>query len=427
VRRFMLRSLFASTAFLACAPSAMAQERPVLLKDSFPIGDANGVLCQVQDRSVANPARRTMFDRSWAIVCRDSAVPVATIYAFDNLKSDPLELIAPHRREAVDCSAGQSDADGVQNCTVEGTQLGWSVIQAKSGNVSYIAEGFAAYEGAATMALQSLIENAPASGTIDIATTSIADPFAFARVQAGTLGEFLINRALQKSNLKEFGEADRLFIEAEPLNTGQAIPERLQRNFEAIHLINQGFFDEALERVRKPLSLGVEVAAVDGDAVEISKLIAARMNADAPSARMLGFVDDLSLSPTERAEIIDAQALQLAGTSLRILGQREEARRALLDSYSRAIAVRDGRVVTIVRLRAQIMGELAALSEADGDKGQAESYLRYAIEILESLGKRDAAAGFANQLVPYFRYLAPLIESDAALAEDYFQAKCGSA
>jgi len=326
VRRFMLRSLFASTAFLACAPSAMAQERPVLLKDSFPIGDANGVLCQVQDRSVANPARRTMFDRSWAIVCRDSAVPVATIYAFDNLKSDPLELIAPHRREAVDCSAGQSDADGVQNCTVEGTQLGWSVIQAKSGNVSYIAEGFAAYEGAATMALQSLIENAPASGTIDIATTSIADPFAFARVQAGTLepqqaleegyrrnlggdyaeaaayfetlqqrleeegkvegnrGEFLINRALQKSNLKEFGEADRLFIEAEPLNTGQAIPERLQRNFEAIHLINQGFFDEALERVRKPLSLGVEVAAVDGDAVEISKLIAARMNADAPSA-----------------------------------------------------------------------------------------------------------------------------------------------
>jgi len=136
-------------------------------------------------------------------------------------------------------------------------------------------------------------------------------------------------------------------------------------------------------------------------------------------------------------------------------------RPALLDSYSRAIAVRDGRVVTIVRLRAQIMGELAALSEADGDKGQAESYLRYAIEILEtqyperravsgakarlaafllrdgnddqsltlyrevieeSLGKRDAAAGFANQLVPYFRYLAPLIESDAALAEDYFQA-----
>lgn len=507
VRRILLKSLAASTALVAIAPSVAAQQRPVLLEDSFPIGDANGVLCQVQDRSVANPARRTMFDRSWAVVCRDSAVPVATIYAFQDMDGDALPLIAPHRRENVSCDDAAVAASGelgtVQSCAVSGTGLGWNVIRAKRGNVSYISEGFAAYNGAALLALRSLIDNDPAAGSIDIATTSIADPFAFARVQAGTLepqqaleegyrrnlggdyaeaaayfetlqkrfenenkgeenrGEFLINRALQKSNLQEFAEADRLFIEAEPINDGQAISERLQRNFEAIHFINQGYFQDALDRVRRPLSDGLQVAVEITDGLEISRPIAARLNADTQAAKLLGFTDDLSLSPQERAEIIDAQGLQLEGTSLRILGQRQEARKALLDSYSRAVAVRDGRVVTIVRLRSQILGELAALSEAEGDSGQAESYLRYAIEILqtqyperravsgakarlaafllrqgkesqslelyrnvvdESVGKRDAASNFANQLVPYFRHLAPRIAGDDRLAEDYFKA-----
>jgi hypothetical protein len=168
----------------------MAQERPVLLRDSFPIGDADGVLCQVQDRSVQNPARRNMFDRSWAVVCRDSAVPVATIYAFQGLKTDPLPLIKGYRREAVDCSGSgpvtANDLGTTQTCKVAESQLDWSVMRANAFNVSYIAEGFSAYDGAAQLALRSLINNSPAPGTIDIATTSVSDPFAFARVQAGT-------------------------------------------------------------------------------------------------------------------------------------------------------------------------------------------------------------------------------------------------
>jgi CHAT domain-containing protein len=507
VRRILLSSLAASVAFVGIAPPLMAQDRPVLLRDSFPIGDADGVLCQVQDRSIANPARRTMFDRSWAVVCRDSAVPVVTIHAFDQLQGDAAALVAPHRRESVQCadatSVRQSDLGTAQKCTVAGTQLGWSILRAQQGRTSFIAEGFSAYDGAAQLALRSLLDNAVIPGTIDIATTSIADPFAFARVQAETLepqqaldegyrrnlggdyaeaaayfetlqkrledegkgkenrGEFLINRALQKSNLREFGIADRLFIEADPLNQGDPLGERLQRNFEAIHLINQGYFEDGLERARKPLSTGLQAAANRGTSIEITKPLAARLNSDARAARMLGFVDDLSLSTPERAEIIDAQALQLEGTAQRIMGQGEEARKALLDSYARAIAVRDGRVVTIVRMRAQILGELAALSEAEGQAGQAESYLRYAIELLEtqyperravsgakarlaafllrqnkesesarlyrevvdeSLGKRDAAAGFANQLVPYFRYLGPRIDNDGSAAKDYFKA-----
>lgn len=49
------------------ASHAFGQERPVLLRDSFPIGNDDGVLCQVQDRSIENPAKQSMFDRNWAV------------------------------------------------------------------------------------------------------------------------------------------------------------------------------------------------------------------------------------------------------------------------------------------------------------------------------------------------------------------------
>jgi len=498
----LLVSLAITTAMAGLTPQAMAQDRPVLLRDSFPIGNADGVLCQVQDRSMANPAKRTMFDRAWAVVCRDSARPVAEVYAFRDLDGDTETLIAPHRREAVSCDGGGAGLSE-QQCSVAGTTLPWTILRAEQGGFTYVAEGFTAYRDAIELALKSVRENSLASGTIDIATTSITDPFAFARIQAETLepdqalaegyrrnlggeyaeasayfetlqerlegegdeainpGEFLVNRALQKSNLQEFAEADRLFIEAEELTAGDPVAERLQRNFEAIHLINQGYFGDALDRVQRPLSDGVQAAFDAEPDIAITRPLASRLNADSGTARILGFVDELALTPAERAEIIDAQALQLQGTAQRIMGDGAAARQSLVQSYNRAIAVRDGRVVTIVRLRAQILGELAALSEAEGNIGQAESYLRYAIDILESryperravsgakarlaamllrngrteeslgiyrevidgsLGKRDAASGFANQLAPYFRYLAPRVESDAAVAEDFFKA-----
>ena len=500
MRNSIFASLAVSSAILALSAPAAAQQRTVLQSDSFPIGDPGGVLCQVQDRSVSNPARQGMFDRRWAVVCRDSAQPVATIYAFHDLDSDAETLISPLRREQMDCPTGGA---AQQSCNITGTSLEWSIFRESNADLTYIAEGYSAYDDATRLALQSLRNNDLASGTIDVATTSVTDPFAFARVQAETLepkqalaegyrrnlggeyaeaaayfetlqerlsgeedtginrGEFLANRALQKSNLSEFAEADRLFIEAEALTVGDPVAERLQRNFEAIHLINQGYFDDALVRINRPLSRGIRSAAEGNPGVRISQPMAARLNADSDSQRLLGFVDEQSLTPVERAELIDAQALQIAGTAQRILDNGDAARTALLDAYQRAIAVRDGRVVTIIRMRAQILGELAVLAEGAGDIGTAEAYLRYGIEILEtrypeqravsaakarlaamlmrhdraeesvmiyrdvvasSLGKRDAATGFANQLVPYFRYLAPRVESDPALAGDFFDA-----
>jgi len=490
--RARLALVFGAFAALSTAPLA-AQERPVLLRDSFPIGSDEGILCQVQDRSIDNPARQSPFDRRWAVVCRDSPQPVAHVYAFRGLDGDPVARIAPLRRERVEC--------GGSRCLIVGTQLEWSTETARRGAVTFVADGFAAYAGAADLALRSVMEGRIAAGTIDVATTSVADPFAFARVQAETLvpdqalaegyrrnlggeyaeaaayfatlqerlagtgdsginpGEFLVNRALQKSNLGEFGEAERLFAEAASLTADDPVAERLQRNFEAIHLLNRGYYDEALRRLDRPVSGDAVDAGELAGSLSINRPLAARLNgAQGP---MLGFVDELKLTPAERAEIIDAQALQLRGTAMRISGDHGGARTALLDAYDRALAVRDGRVTSIVRLRAQVLGELAGIAEAGGDLAAAESYLRNALALLEaqyperravdaaqarlgalllragreqeatalyraviarSLGKRDAATGYANQLVPYFRLMAGRVASDPAMAEDFFAA-----
>ncbi len=501
--------LILGCAWAFAAQAASAQQQPVLLRDSFPIGDAKGILCQVQDRSVENPAKQTMFDRSWAIVCRDSAQPVANIYAFGGKPVDVRALVSPSHREPIDCTAdatalvaGLAGARQVR-CVVRGTRLGWSSIVMVQGDTTYLAEGFAAYDSATLLALRSVLDNHIASGTIDVASTSVADPLSFARVQAETLkpeqalaegyrrnlggeyaeasayfetlqqrlqgskgddinpGEFLVNRALQKSNLGEFAEADHLFKQAAPLTTGDPVLERLQRNFEAINLLNQGYVPDALARLDQPISSGLQTMASMGGTLAITQPIAARLNGAAGESALLGFVDELKLTPQERAAIIDAQALQLRGTALRLQGDLDGARKALLDAYAQAIAVRDGRVLSITRLRAQVFGELSLVAERRGQLGEAESYLRNALELIEtqypqqravsgakarlaafllrhgredeavtlyreviaqSVGKRDAVVGFANQLNPYFRLIAGRVENDPSFAEDFFKA-----
>lgn len=504
----ILASLYAAALIpVGFALPAYAQSGPVLLRDSFPIGDGGGILCQVQDRSVENPAKRSMFDRAWAVVCRDSAQPVSQIYAFRSLSGDPVQAIAGQRRQEIDCSAQTTAANpGVFGgsrtvCKVSGTSLDWSIITLVRGDTTYIAEGFAAYDSASHLALESILDNRIAAGTIDAASTSVADPLSFARVQAETLkpeqalaegyrrnlggeyaeasayfetlqqrlageeeinpGEFLVNRALQKSNLGEFGEANRLFAQAEEQTAANPVTSRLQRNFEAIHLLNQGFHAEAIDRLDRALDGGALGAAQMDGRLAITLPLSARINQGGSGGPLLGFVDELKLTPEERAEIIDAQALQLRGTALRLIGETEEARSSFLAAYGRAIAVRDGRVVSITRLRSQVLGELAAVEESRGEFGAAETYLRNGLAILEvqyperravsgaqarlasfllrrgresealdlyktvidrAVGKRDAVTGFVNQLAPYYTLLADRVAGDPSAAEDFFKA-----
>ena len=507
--KITLPALLLTSAAL-CDVAAAQQAQPVLLRDSFPIGDAGGILCQVQDRSVENPAKQTMFDRRWAVVCRDSAQPIAFLYSFRNLSADPLSLTAPLRTAQLNCAneaAANSSTKFVgsnwSKCKIADTQLDWSKVVSRSGATTYVAEGFAAYDDATNLALRSIIDNSIASGTIDAASTSVSDPLSFARVQAETLkpdqalaegyrrnlggeyaeaaayfetlqkrlegegdsdinpGEFLVNRALQKSNLGEFSVANRLFGQAEAMTSGDPVAGRLHRNFEAIHLLNQGFVPEAIDRLDRPLAGAVLGMTQDAGSLSITLPLAARINQGEASGSLLGFVDESKLSPEERAEIIDAQALQLRGTAQRVTGQYQAATASLIGSYGRAIAVRDGRVTSITRLRSQVLSELAIIAEKQGKPAEAENYLRGGLALLEAqyperravsgvqarlaafllrqgrkdeamvlyrgvvdraVGTRNAITGFANQLNPYFRVLANSPDGDQQSAEQFFKA-----
>ncbi|WP_432200076.1 CHAT domain-containing protein [Erythrobacter sp. W53] len=501
--------LAAAVVFTGVMPQPLAaQTRPVLLRDSFPIGDAEGVLCSVQDRSAGSTAAMTVFDRHWAVVCRDSAQPVAEVFAFKNVPDDPFEKVAQARRFVLDCF-GSKDAgyanvsDAVRyDCKTSDSKLNWSTVSVERGEWTYVADGFTAYDDAMRLALQSVLDNRIAQGKIDAATTSVGDPLAFSRVQAESLkpeqaliegyrrnlggeyaeaaayfetlqyrleregdssihpSEFVLNRALQKSNLGDFAEAEGLFDQARTMSAGNVVGERLQRNFEAIHLLNRGRPEQVAERLSLPLSAGVDGIAVREGAIEISVLIADRMNS-AGRGSLVGFANETKLTLRERAEIIDAQALQIAGTAQRLLGDRVAARASLGQAEERAMAVRDGRVTTIIRMRSQIMGDLARIEELDGNLGRAEGLLRGALTLIETqyperravggaearlaafllrngqesealaiyealvdrtLARNSGATGITNQMTPYYRYLAGRSATDAAASSRFFKA-----
>lgn len=509
MRHLVLGAAGLLTALLITSGPVAAQNGSVLTRDSFPIGDGNGILCQVQDRSVGNPAKRTIFDRRWAVICRDNPRPIAQLYAFRDFDAASREKVDALRRLTIDCGSDAGSAGGTVagatrvECRVDETDLGWSMITAKSGEMTFYAEGFSAYDDATMLALKSLLANRIVEGTIDAASTSVADPVSFARVQAETLkpeqalaegyrrnlggeyaeaaayfetlqtrlagesdpdinpGEYLVNSALQRSNLGEFGIASRLFARARPLTAGDPIASRLQRNFEAIDLLNQGRTQAAIERLEQPLdgsALGLEASAVR---LAITLPISARLNQSQGRASLLSVVDELRLTPQERARIIDAQALQIRGTSRRLAGDLDGARADLVNAYTQAVEVRDGRVTSITRLRSQVLSDLALIAERQGDMGSAESYLRGSLALVQAqyperravsalearlasflmrrdreaealelyrkvidraVGNRNAVVGFANQLKPYFEHLAQRVEGDAEAANDFFRA-----
>ncbi len=488
---------------------ASAQTGSVLTADSFPIGDSNGILCQVQDRSLSNPAKQSIFDRRWAIVCRDSPRPIAEVFAFEDFNSDAREALRAMRRFGVNCAAGEQSSAGPvegsrkETCTVEESQLQWSQITAESDGLTYYAEGFSAYDDATVLALRSVLQDAVADGAIDVASTSVSDPLSFARVQADTLkpeqalaegyrrnlageyaeaaayfetlqkrlqddgdeainsGEFFVNRALQKSNLGEFGVANKLFEQARQFGGEDPITARLLRNFEAIHLLNQGFGDAAIERLTEELPAGARGASESNGDLSITVPISERLNREQQSGYLFGIVDELSLTTEERAQIIDAQALQIRGTAKRIGGDLDGARDDLIIAYEQALSVRDGRVTSITRFRAQVLGDLALIAERQGDSADAEAYLQNGLALLRAqfperravsasearlasfllregredealdlygtvidraLGKRNAIIGFANQLTPYYQLLANRVATDPEAANAFFKA-----
>ena len=503
----IVTGLIAISAISAAQPAYAQSERPSI-SDSFRLGTGGGVLCQVQAKS-KDLAIRNIFDRAWTIVCRDAVSPIGKLYALRGSSEAALLRLAELRQKSVSCStqAQESVQDLGQvaslGCRLAGTPVNYKVLSVQRGKILWVAEGLAGYDSALKLGLRTVVADRPVSGDIIIATTSVDDPEAFARAQAGALdperalaegyrrnnsgnyaeageffdtlqqrtknggndaertGEYIVNRALQKSNLGDFGEADSLFASAQRIPTNDRVQTRLRRNFAAMHLLNQGRYAEALARIDEPVAAIPPAIRLPGTAIEIGVQVAAEINNGLPAQQRLTTTESTALSPEERSVFLDAQARQIKGTLFRLNGNLKGARSELDLAQNEVIAVRDGRVVSVIRLRAQILAETALTLEAEGDKSGAEAKMREALTLLEArypqtvvvnsararlaallsrigkqdlalseyksvvqsaVGNRSATTGFGNLLSPYFNLLAQKLPTDPSLINDMFLA-----
>jgi len=493
-RRPQFLSLVAALA-LTAPGSALAQAGDPTLRDSFSIGDQGGSLCEVQ-ATVRDSVIKGMFDRAWLIVCRDASQPVGYVRMLRATPGEARARIDAGRSGTISCVG---DA-----CTVKDSAIGWTTRVEADGNTAYAVEGFSAYDDALRIALASIREKRVVPGQIKVATTSVGGNDGFARTLAGTIDvdkalaegyrrnhsgdyaeaaeffealsrralddqaaadidptEFTLNRALQRSNLGEFAEADRLFGEVEAIPTSDPVQLRLRRNFRAIHALNQRDYDGAAAILQTPIPPLTDAVKVEDGAVTLTPEIAAGINSGANARAVRQASDRERLTPVERAQIIDAQATHLLGTVERLRGNPGAAKSAQLKGLTDAIAVREGRVTSIIRLRSQMLGELALAEEALGDNAAAdarfqESINALAVEYPETnalasaqaryaafltrhgeddkalgiyqgvvtalAGSQRSTTGMANMMAPYYRLLAARAATDPKAASDFFVA-----
>ena len=495
VRRSYCAPVLAALA-LSAPTGAQAQGTDPTLRDSFSIGDQGGALCAVQ-ATVRDAVIDGMFDRAWVVLCRDASQPVGYVRMLRAGADAARARIDRARAGTINCAA-----DG--NCTVRDSDIAWQTRIETDGNTAYTVEGFAAYGDALDLALESIRQRKVVPGVIKVATTSVGANDGFARTLAGTIDvdkalaegyrrnhsgdyaeaaeffealsrraldeqaagdidptEFTLNRALQRSNLGEFGEAERLLGEAEAVPTSDPVQLRLRRNFRAIHALNQRDYDGAAELLQRPVPPLSDAVKVEGGAVTLTPAIVAGVNSGANARAVRQSSDRERLSPLERAQIIDAQAVHLLGTVERLRGNGAAAKAAQTKGLADALAVREGRVTSIIRLRSQMLGELALAEEALGDIAAADARFldsvnalaveypetnalasaraRYAAfltrhgqddkaigiyrEVVTALASSQrSTTGMANMMAPYYRLLAGRAATDPTAIGDFFVA-----
>lgn len=506
----MARRTMALLATMAMAMAAPAAARtPPSAAESFAIG-TSGTTCDAQGVALGE-GRRTVFDRKWVILCSDIARPVGAIVKLHGAQgADPLALVAG---EQITCQAPHMETLAslgtvqISDCR-SASGLDWRSISRRKGKAHYVATGLAAYDSALRLALASLIADRIVPGEVTAASLGSNDPLALYRAKAAAgdvdtligqgyrgnsagafaqaaelfatapaalavqsstdagerearLHEARINRALQLSNLGSFDQAARLFGEARAMAVRDPIQLRLARNFEALDAINRADLHSAADILARPMPPLVSADDGAGQGAIIDRTTAAGLNSSGGQALAGVLGQETRLSPPERARIVDAQALHLRGTVLRLQGQPGKAREALGQAYADVVRVRDGRVVSIMRLRSQILSEMALTFEAEGKHGDAEGLLRQAQALVENqypesaslnaararlagflarhgrkadalaiyqqivggiTGNRGALVGMANLMRPYFDLLGEAGQADPKAVADLFLA-----
>ena len=447
---FALSALICSVGYAPAGPAA-----PLSVRDSFRIGTSGSSYCSAQAQA-NDPALGGMFDTGYSLTCRDAALPVGKLYVLRS--GDPAARLATARSHEVSCTQPRSGSiEGlgdvqVIDCKLTDANVDYRVYEYQKGKQFFSAEGLAGYESALQLGLRSIVADRQIDGEVSIATTGAGDPAAFARVQAGTLdptralaeayrrnnvgsyadaaeffaavssaangpishSEALINEALQKSNLGRYAEADALFARAGQQVRGDPLDERRFRNYRAMHLLNQGRGEDALKELDKPMpKFAGELAAGEKGSLQIDEAISKRLNSESIVGGQLGTSSD-ELLPEEKAEILDGQAQQLRGTSLRLQGDFAGATAALSDADAKLQAVRGGRVASVAWMRAQIAGDLGAIAEQTHNAAEADRLYRQGVAILEA--SYPGSAALLNARARLAGYLARTNQLPAAEA-----------
>jgi CHAT domain-containing protein len=482
---------------LAAVPGAARpqKETSLALRDTFPIG-SNG-LCEAQ--ILAPEPGAGLFDRRYSIICRDAALPVGTLWV---VKPRDGGETGPRRFAGTDatCNPGVEGGgevpglSGIQRlaCAREGSIIRSDLLIGTRGGRTYAASGLGAYAKALELGLASLANDRVMPGTVEIPLTSATDDLAFARQQAEAIAadqalveayrrsnagnfaeaaeffavssaalagtdaaEARLNSALQQSNLGNFAEARRLFAAVRADSTASPVLARLLRNYEAMDALNQRRPEAALAILEAP------VTASFTDTEDLRQLRLGRPLANqlaSENERITGAFST-TLTPLERARLLDGQHAYLKAATLRLVGRAGEAEALLREAEATLGAVRGGRVVSVAWLRAQILGELAEVAETAGNTTEAESLHLSAIGLLETIypgspalgsaraqlaglyarsGRRDDALGIYRAIIaeaegralpslrgvmtPYFALLTDGAAADSAAAADLFAA-----
>jgi len=180
---------------------------------------------------------------------------------------------------------------------------------------------------------------------------------------------------------------------------GDPVTARRLRNYRAMHLLNQGMAEAALAELERPVPPIGGSRAVG--ALVIDRPTAGRLSAESPGASRLRGPE--GLTPDDKAQILDGQALHLRGVILHLQRRDAEAVAPLNRALTELVAIRGGRIAATVWLRAQIHGELADIAEARGDQAGTDRQHQIAITLLETNYPGSAALNSAKaRLAGYY-------------------------
>ncbi len=441
------RALLAGTMLASIAGSPAAAKsvnQPISTRNSFRLGDA-GVLCTAQSKPT-DPRLKNMFDRAYLITCRDAASPVGSVLAIRGA-SDLMTVKSALPAGAVDCKPVAATITGLgpvtaARCHDATSSLDYLRYAVRRGKTSYVSEGLAGYDPALRLALATVALDKPQSGVVQVATTEVSDPAAFARTQAGSLdtagaraeaysrgngarfaesaeffedlasregsdaaslAEAYANQGLQQSNLGNFSAALRLLARAETVAPqGDGVIQRLLRNYRATNALNQRDGEGAIEELSRKVSDVMENnqdAEIRGGLITVP--MAALINRSSTSTQQVAQLGS-GLTQAERGAVLDAQATSLAGIALRLEGKLPEAAAKLDKARADMARVRDGKVLSTSWLQSEIAVERALVDEASGNRTGALATFDKAIASLSAsfpdspalLSARARKAGF---------------------------------